>query len=452
MSLGRRRWRLWACLAAACLAAAVWWWGFRVRLPDVPSPSFDPGADPTLVADLTAARNGVLKDPRSAEAWGEYGLYLRANEFHPEADVCFRAAAALDPSDGRWPYLLGCHLAETDPGAAVEWLRKADAATLPEGAKEAVRLRLVETLLKAERTDEARSALGAVDPKSPRACLVAARVAVAEGDDHRAVELLSDLATSPMAGRQVLTLLAQIYQRQGRPAFAELTSRRAAAAPDAPWPDPINDLVARHARTRAGRLDEAARYLREGLPAAAEQVLRPLTVNSPDAKPFLGLAEALEARGDRAGAVQALKDGLRVAPRDVSVNYQLGRMCFADGEQLARRGATGHAEAAFREAVKWFDAALAVDPEFGKALLLKGVALQRFLGRPEEGVALIRQFVRRRPEVGEGHLLLGQALAAMKQPAAARESLLRAAELAAPGDRRAAESLAELDKRSGGTR
>ena len=74
-------------------------------------------------------------------------------------------------------------------------------------------------------------------------------------------------------------------------------------------------------------------------------------------------------------------------------------------------------------------AVLAVDPTFGKALLLKGVACHRFLRRTNEGMTLLREFVRLRPEVGEGHLLLGQALASAGQPQEARESLQRAAEL-----------------------
>jgi hypothetical protein len=49
-----------------------------------------------------------------------------------------------------------------------------------------------------------------------------------------------------------------------------------------------------------------------------------------------------------------------------------------------------------------------------------------------------------RPEVAEGHLLLGQALADSGQPVAAAASLRRAAELAHPGDRRATDALAKL--------
>jgi tetratricopeptide (TPR) repeat protein len=395
---------------------------------------------------MAAARQTVLDAPRSATAWGEYGLVLRAYAQHAGADVCFRTAAALDPADGRWPYLLGIHLAGTDPAAAVEWLRKAAGASIPDDTREVVRLRLAETLLAADRPEEARAVLGPEPPASARGRLAVARVAAATGDDRRAAELLSDLATHPAAARQALTLQSQIYQRQNRPAVAGETSRRALAAPDVPWPDPIADEVARRDHSWAGRLDEAARLLRAGRPAAAEVLLRPLTADSPDARPFVGLAEARIALGDRPGALRALQDGVRVGPRDVSVNYQLGLYHFEDGERLWHGGRKAAATASFRDAVARFDIVLAVEPNFGKALLLKGAALQRFLDRPDEGISLIRRFVELRPEVAEGHFLLGQALAATNQTTAARDALRKAVELAPRGDHRAAAALRELDK------
>ena len=93
----------------------------------------------------------------------------------------------------------------------------------------------------------------------------------------------------------------------------------------------------------------------------------------------------------------------------------------------------------------WLDQALAINPEFGKGLIMKGAALHRFLGQREAGLALLRRFVQLRPEVVEGHLELGQALADGGQLDAATASLRRAAELAKPGDHRAEEALAKLN-------
>jgi len=242
-------------------------------------------------------------------------------------------------------------------------------------------------------------------------------------------------------------LQAEICRRQGRTSYADYLGERAASLPEASWPDPLADPIASRDHSPGGRLDEAARLLREGRPDQAEQLLRPLTTNpaaSTDARPFVGLAETRAAKGDRKGALTALADAIRVDPNNLAANYQTGFLHFEAGEGLWTNGRTDAARNEFRVAVDWLDKALAIRPDFGKALLLKGAALHRFLGQPDEGLAILRRFVQLRPEAGEGHLLLGQALAESGQLAAAMASLRRAAELAPSGDHRAVDALAKL--------
>src|SRR5262249_8153147 len=156
-------------------------------------------------------------EPRSAAAWGEYGIVLRAYRQHPEADRCFQVAADLDPADGRWPYLMGTHLADADAAAAVDWLQRAVGGAGPGAGPGTGRARLAEPLIAAGRSADALAALGP-DPAASgaRIRLAAARAAAATGDDRAAAEFLGDLADYPPAARQALLLRAEICRRQGR--------------------------------------------------------------------------------------------------------------------------------------------------------------------------------------------------------------------------------------------
>ena len=444
----RKRWRALFVVAAVGLAVACVVWATREGpVPEIPRPGPSAFTEREVEMDVSGAARRVELEPRSAAAWGEYGIVLRAYRQHLEADRCFQVAADLDPADGRWPYLIGTHLADADPTAAVGWLERAVRGTVPAAARETVRARLAEALLTSGRPVDAMASLGPdLSAASPRVRLAAARAAAAAGDDRAAAEFLGDLADDPPATRHVLLLRSEICRRQGRTSYADYLAARAADAPDGSWPDPLADPIRSRDLSRGGRLDEAARLLRDGRPAEAERLLLPLTGDPSATEPraFVGLAEAREAQGDRKGALEALAKAVQIDPKNLAANYQLGLVHFSTGEQLWAAGRADEARAEFREAVTWLDNALALNPDFGKGLLLKGVALHRFLGQPQDGLALLRRFVQVRPEVGEGHLLLGQALADSGQPDAAAASLRKAAELAQPGDRRATDALAKL--------
>jgi tetratricopeptide (TPR) repeat protein len=452
MRIRLRGWRAWFVVAAACVLLACVAWATRkltreVPVPEIPRPGPAAFTEREVEMDVSGAARRVEVEPRSAAAWGEYGIVLRAYRQHLEADRCFQVAADLDPADGRWPYLIGTHLADADPTAAVSWLERAARGTVPDTARETVRARLAETLLAAGRPADALAALGP-DPAAaaPRIRLAAARAAAAAGDDRAAAEFLGDLADYPPAARQALLLRSDICRRQSRTSYADCLAERAADAPGADWPDPLADPIRSRDLSRGGQLDQAARLLRAGQPVEAERLLRQLTAgpSATDPRAFVGLAEVREAQGDRKGALEALDQAVRLDPKNLAANYDIAHLHFDTGEKLWIAGRDDEARAELRVAVTWLDNALAINPDFGKGLLLKGAALHRFLGKPEEGLTLLRRFVQLRPEVGEGHFLLGQALADSGQPETAAASLRRAAELAKPGDHRAADALAKL--------
>src|SRR5438094_7059154 len=336
MRIRLRSWRVWFAVAAVGVAVAVLAWPTREdRAPEIPRPAQTAFTEHEVQLDVAGAARRVELEPQSPAAWGEYGIVLRAYRQHPEADRCFQVAADLDPADGRWPYLIGTHLADADPTAAIAWLERAARGTVPAAARETVRARLAEALLAAGRPADALAALGP-DPAAsgPRIRLAAARAAAAAGDDRAAAEFLGDLADHPPAARQALLLRAEICRRPGRTSYADYLAERAADAPDGSWPDPLADPIRARDFSRGGRLDEAARLLRTGQPAEAERLLRPLTAgpSASDPRAFVGLAETRAAQGDRKGALEALAQAVRLDPKNLAANYRLGLLHFAKGE------------------------------------------------------------------------------------------------------------------------
>ncbi len=446
--LSDRRVTIAMLVAAVLVASSIGWRIQRTSAPEVPRPQLGPTAEREVQMDLFGAARSVEGNPKSAANWGEYGITLRAYRQHSEADECLRIAADLDPLDYRWPYLLGVHLADNDPDGASVWFQRAIKCKTTEDNRDRVRTRLAEALLAVGRIDDARAAVGREPSASPRNRLVAARIAVAAGDYRQASEHLSGIEDQPLAARHVLLIRAEICRHLGRQSYAELLAKRAEETPVGAWPDPLLDTIPGRDYSRGGRLDEAARLLRSGRPAEAESLLRPLTADKTDPRPFLGLAEARATMGDRKGALDLLAIAIQADPKNLTANYQFGLIHFQIGEQLWAEKRAEAAKKEFLESVSWFDKTLKINPNFGKGILLKGTALHRFLGRQDEGLNLLRRFVELRPEAGEGHLSLGEALADSGQKVAALASLSRAAELALPGDYRAIEALAKLNSGS----
>src|SRR5438552_3855429 len=161
MRIRLRDWRAWFVVAAAGVAVAYVAWPAREEpVPRIPRPGPSAFTEREVQMDVSGAARRVELEPRSAAAWGEYGIVLRAYRQHPEADQCFQVAADLDPADGRWPYLIGTPLADADPTAAVGWLERAEIGTVSAATRETVQARLAEALLAAGRPADALATLG----------------------------------------------------------------------------------------------------------------------------------------------------------------------------------------------------------------------------------------------------------------------------------------------------
>jgi tetratricopeptide (TPR) repeat protein len=73
--------------------------------PPVPDPPTAEMQGPVARA-VTAARETVLAEPGSAEAWGDLGAVLDAHRLFDDAATCYRRARELQPNNFVWAYQL----------------------------------------------------------------------------------------------------------------------------------------------------------------------------------------------------------------------------------------------------------------------------------------------------------------------------------------------------------
>jgi tetratricopeptide (TPR) repeat protein len=429
-----------AALAAAALTAGAWMRWARPRpAPPVPPEVNVATLEPAVVTAIRVARERALKEPTSAEAWGDLGKVFLANELQDEADVCFAQAERLDARNPRWPYYQGgTFQARGGYAAAVRCLRRAaDLCVGPEADNITPRLLLAETLLTLGQTDEAEAELNQAAARRPDDARVhydRGLLAAARQDWPAAREHLLRCPGSPQARQKACVQLAAVSQRLGDATAAESFRRQAnAPPPDQDWSDPfvaeyLHWAVRKRSRYRLAEQLEAA-----GRPGDAVSVLAPLARDYPDDDlVHLTLGKLLGQTGDLGAAEQALRTARRLAPDKVQVYYYLGLVLFQQGDNLSHKGDKGRGRAAFEEAAAMAHRAVALKPDYGFAHMAEGLALKR-LGRREEALAAFRRAVRCNPEFAEMHFHLGEALAESGHAEEARARLEQALRLAPPG-------------------
>src|SRR5262249_30133672 len=112
-------------LTSLGLAATLAWKRWHKEQAPAPPEITLEGLDPALRESIAAARDRVLREPSSAEAWGHLGKLLRTPDMNEEAAFCFGQAEKLEPQNVRWPYLRGEAVMQANPEAALPHLRRA---------------------------------------------------------------------------------------------------------------------------------------------------------------------------------------------------------------------------------------------------------------------------------------------------------------------------------------
>jgi tetratricopeptide (TPR) repeat protein len=367
---------------------------------------------------IEAARQKVLVDPKSADAWGNLGLTFQAYQIEPEADRSFEQAATLDPTDPRWPYGRGRLALKSSADAAVPFFRQAAALDSKPEFRSAARLQLAEVLLEQGKTDEAAGLYRSEPANNQRAAFGLALVAVAKGDEKAATVALTALRTSPLTRRRATVQLAALARAGGDAAVAEAYEREASALPeDPPWPDPLLEQAAKMRVGGPGRETERDRLTRTGMAAARA------------------------GRFDQAEPM--LRESLRLAPGSATAHFNLAAVLSARAESEGGPVAKDR----FREAAAEAKRATELKPDFARAYLIWGTCL-RHLGEHAAAVEPFRKGVACLPTDAELQLGLGESLLDSGDAAGA-ESHLENARRLAPNDPRPPKALERLRAKKG---
>ncbi|HYV30943.1 MAG TPA: tetratricopeptide repeat protein, partial [Candidatus Binatia bacterium] len=278
------------------------------------------GFEPVIAAQIDGALAEVRARPRSGSAWGKLGMVLQAHEL-VQARFCFEQAERFESSDARWPYLQALLPGLDNPSVAIAKLERA--ARLRPEQPDAVRLRLAQSLFEAGRWKEAESHFKRLlqgNTNLAPAWLGLAALSHAGGQLDEASRRLQFCLTNAHTAKRAYTLLAQVERQLGHTASADAAVHLLATLPgDQPWPDPFTEEAAQYRVGRQAWAEQAQQWLEQDRPGEAQRLAARLIKDYPEApEGWLLLGRLRLGQNDCAGAAQALRRHLQLAPRSVN--------------------------------------------------------------------------------------------------------------------------------------
>ena len=354
-------------------------------LPDIPTASLDPAAAKLIQQHIDAVRS----HSRSGDAWGKLGGVLKSYNFREQAQVCLTEAKRLDRKNPRWPYSLAILGAEPETN-----LRRAVA--LCGNDPEMPRLRLARLLAESGQQNEARTEVQELlraKPNSAPARLLLVQISSSRNEVNDAIGLAKICSTNAYTARSAWTLLSSLHRRQGDTNAADLASRRAAAAaPDAPWPDPFEDEVLALRSDARSLSDRAQAFLMAGRGREAMPLVQQLVREHPDyPQTWLLLGRVQNLLNQPVPAEQALRRFLQMDTNSVNGHFQLGTSLLAQKR--------------YDEAAATFQHCITLKRDFGPAFFNVGFALAKS-GKPREAVPAFQEAIRQNPEIIDAYILL----------------------------------------------
>lgn len=310
--------------------------GVAVRFPSVE------GLEPSVAAQLSEVRARLSATakaaPPSAAQVGEAGRVYHAYSMLDPAEDCYRKAAALDPAEWRWPYLLALVLEQANhPEAAAEQLERV--LDRPEKYYPAI-LRLASLRLILGAPAVAEHLLSVAQrhaPEDPALLAALGELDLAEGRPQDAVSHLARaLEREPRASRLHYPL-ALAYRKLGRLAEAQAEAERVGSAGIRPRDPVLDEVLAERRGARVHLLDAERAFAAADYQGAYDAYERALSAGEATAPVLSQAAVAATKLGRYPEALARLEQAMRLAPED-------DRILFNRGVLLAHVGRYAEAE------------------------------------------------------------------------------------------------------------
>lgn len=205
-------WRILAIVVVLEVPWAGWQVARSLSRAPVPNPNLS-RLDDSTAADLSALREGL--DESQAESWLELAEAYLAHGCHPEAELCFRRAAELDPASGRILYGWASALERLGQMQSSRQRYAQALALVSESHAQSCHYRIGRNFLREENVEEANAALQR-SGDLPQALYLQAKNALRRGDISEATRLLDRLERQMPDAIQTIQLQAECHSALGR--------------------------------------------------------------------------------------------------------------------------------------------------------------------------------------------------------------------------------------------
>ena len=356
------------------------------------------GLEPAIERQLLDARSAVDRlsadgdaTPRDlAAAYGSLGELYLLYDLARDAEPCLREAAARDPAEPRWPYLLGVLL---QGEGELEGAATAFRATLALRDDDvAARLRLGDVLLDGARAEEARAVFARaleIEPRSAKALDGLGRAAFAVRDYDQAIARFEGALALQPAASSVHYRLGMAYRARGDAERARLHLEQSGEGP-VTFPDPVLDAAHRRVTGVGALIVVGQLAARAGAAATAEARFREalaLDPKSPEAHHALGAF--YEEQGRTGEALEHYVAALDLGLANSALGLHAGRLLRETGRAgeavaILERAASSAPDSSLIAAELAAALAAAGDRDraldaYGRAIALEGDARSRAL-------------------------------------------------------------------------